>query len=209
MSENEKMVLDGTQTTGNEAKPVDLSGEANANLDETTEKPSQEEQTSLESVVALLKEEIKKLQDENANLKDSWARSVADFQNLKRRTAMEYASIKRESVKNFVLKILTPLDNLERVIVPNPSPEVQPFLDGVKMILNEFRSTLEKEGIQVVEALGKPFDPSLMEAIASEEREDINEEIVLEVYRTGYQFQENNEKFPLRPAMVKVGKPKI
>ncbi len=209
MSEKEKMVVDETQTTGDETKPVELSNEANANLDENTEKPSREEQTSLESVVALLKEEIKKLQDENTNLKDSWARSVADFQNLKRRTAMEYASIKRESVKNFVLKILTPLDNLERVVVPNPSAEVQPFLDGVKMILSEFRSTLEKEGIQVIEALGKPFDPSLMEAIASEEREDINEEVVLEVYRTGYQFQENNEKFPLRPAMVKVGKPKI
>lgn len=209
MSENEKVAAEETQNMGTESGQVSDSSTVEVLPPETEEESANNEKASGESVAELLKEELKKAQAENASVKDSLARALADFQNLKRRTAIEYASIKRESVKNFVLKILTPIDNLERVVVPNPAPEVKPFLDGVKMILNEFRSTLEREGIEVVEAAGQPFDPSTMEAIASEEREDLEEETVIEVYRTGYQFQENNEKFPLRPAMVKVGKPKI
>jgi molecular chaperone GrpE len=208
MSENEKVVAEETHVTGEESSSVSDSSTVEVLPPESEEEVANNEAPSAESLQELLKEELKKAQAEIASLKDSRDRALADFQNLKRRTAIEYASIKRESVKNFVLKILTPLDNLERVVIPNPAPEVVPFLDGVKMILNEFRTTLEREGIETVNAAGQPFDPSTMEAIASEERDGIEEETVIEVYRTGYQFQENNEKFPLRPAMVKVGKPK-
>lgn len=205
MGETENVVAEETQS--NES---DHSNESVLETSTSEEQTTEElEAPSEKSVNELLKEEIKKLQEENANLKDSLARALADFQNLKRRTAMEYATLKRESVKNFVLKILTPIDNLERVIVPNPSEELKPVLDGVRMILNEFRSTLEKEGIFALNAIDQLFDPTFMEAIAFEERENISDEIVIEVYRTGYFFQENNDKYPLRPAMVKVAKPKI
>lgn len=205
MGETENVVAEETQS--NES---DHSNESVLETSTSEEQTTEElEAPSEKSVNELLKEEIKKLQEENANLKDSLARALADFQNLKRRTAMEYATLKRESVKNFVLKILTPIDNLERVIVPNPSEELKPVIDGVRMILNEFRSTLEKEGIFALNAIDQLFDPTFMEAIAFEERENISDEIVIEVYRTGYFFQENNDKYPLRPAMVKVAKPKI
>lgn len=204
MGDMENMVAEETQP--NEEQSSQGVSETSTEKEQTTDEL---EPTSEKSVTELLKEEIKKLQEENASLKDSLARALADFQNLKRRTASEYATLKRESTKNFVLKILAPIDNLERVIVPNPSEEVKPILDGVKMILNEFRSTLEKEGVFVLEALNQPFDPMLMEAIAFEEREDVNDEIVVEVYRSGYFFEENSQKYPLRPAMVKVAKPKI
>lgn len=190
-------VQDEVNASGVEVLPPEAESSANA----------EEANAPAGSVVELLKEELAKAKAENASLQDKLTRAVADFQNLKRRTAMEYASLKRESVKKFVMNMLNPLDNLERVIVPNPAAEVKPFVDGVKMIVNEFISVLEKEGIAKIDASGQPFDPSRMEAIASEESEDYNEEIVIEVFRSGYEFSENNERFPLRPAMVKVGKP--
>lgn len=204
MGETENVVAE--ETRSQEESSSESVFEPSTHKEQTTEEL---DTPSEKSVNELLKEEMKKLQEENANLKDSLARALADFQNLKRRTAMEYATLKRESVKNFVLKILTPIDNLERVLVPNPSDELKPVLDGVRMILNEFRSTLEKEGIFALNAKDQLFDPAFMEAIAFEEREDVNDEVVIEVYRAGYFFQENNEKYPLRPAMVKVAKPKI
>ena len=77
------------------------------------------------------------------------------------------------------------------------------------MIKNEVYSILQKENIQKIEAVGKPFDPMCMEAIAAEESEDYKEEVVLEVYQAGYQFVDNNEKYTLRPARVRVGRPKF
>ncbi len=218
MGDNEKTFEEGLDAEQTNSANQSTSQEKVVNANGVEVLPPEEENNSStaegkapseNSIVELLKEELNKAKQENASLNDKLARAMADFQNLKRRTAAEYTTLKRESVKNFVIKMLNPLDNLERVIVPNPSPEMKPVVDGVKMIVNEIVSVLEREGISKVDASGQPFDPSRMEAIASEESEDYNEEIVIEVFRAGYEFTENNERFPLRPAMVKVGKPKI
>ncbi len=162
------------------------------------------------SVVALLKEELEKAKQESVSLKDSWLRERAEFQNYKRRTAAEYAVIKREAVKNFIIKLLNPIDNLERVGTGvNVSDEMKPFIDGVGMILRELNGILEKENVVKVSPVGQPFDPTTMEAIASDESEDVTEETVVEVYQPGYVFTENNESFALRPARVKVARPKF
>lgn len=161
------------------------------------------------SRIANLEEEVNKLKMENSSLKDSWLRERAEFQNYKRRTANEYMTIKREAVKSFVLKMLNPIDNLDRVGAGAVSEELKPFMDGINMIKNEVYSILQKENIQKIEAVGKPFDPMCMEAIAAEESEDYKEEVVLEVYQAGYQFVDNNEKYTLRPARVRVGRPKF
>lgn len=76
------------------------------------------------------------------------------------------------------------------------------------MIRNEFLNILEKENIFKVAPKGEPFDPMWMEAIAAEESDEYTEEVVIEVYQAGYEFVENNERFTLRPARVRVGRPK-
>ena len=158
----------------------------------------------------LREEEINKLKVENSSLKDSWLRERAEFQNYKRRTANEYLTIKREAVKSFVIKIINPLDNLERVGMGiSITDELKPFIDGINMIKNEFYSVLQKENIQKTDPLNKPFDPMSMEAIAADESEDYTEETVIEVYQAGYEFVENNERITLRPSRVKVGRPKF
>jgi len=195
MSEQENTV------TENSAKDETEGSKVNDSNVESSEETSK---------IANLEEEINKLKVENSSLKDSWLRERAEFQNYKRRTANEYLTIKREAVKSFVIKIINPLDNLERVgMGVSITEELKPFIDGINMIKNEFYSVLQKENIQKTDPLNKPFDPMSMEAIAADESEDYTEETVIEVYQAGYEFVENNERITLRPSRVKVGRPKF
>ena len=182
----------------------------NTTQTEPTGEESQADSEKENSVVALLKEELEKAKQKIASLEDSFLRERAEFQNYKRRTAAEYAKIKEEAVKNFIIKILNTIDNLERVGTGvNVTDETKPFIDGVGMILRDINGILEKENVTKVSPVGQPFDPTTMEAIASDESEEVKEEIVTEVYQPGYVFTENNESFALRPARVKVARPKF
>jgi molecular chaperone GrpE len=195
MSEQENTVTENSANDETEGSKVN---DSNVESSEETSK------------IANLEEEINKLKVENSSLKDSWLRERAEFQNYKRRTANEYLTIKREAVKSFVIKIINPLDNLERVgMGVSITDELKPFIDGINMIKNEFYSVLQKENIQKTDPLNKPFDPMSMEAIAADESEDYTEETVIEVYQAGYEFVENNERITLRPSRVKVGRPKF
>jgi len=187
----------------------------NETMENTIQTESTGEENSVDSekeksITALLQEELEKAKQKIASLEDSFLRERAEFQNYKRRTAAEYAKIKGEAVKNFIIKLLNPIDNLERVGTGvNVSDEMKPFIDGVGMILREMNGILEKENVVKVSPVGQLFDPTTMEAIASDESEDVTEETVVEVYQPGYVFTESNESFALRPARVKVARPKI
>jgi molecular chaperone GrpE len=195
MSEQENTVTENSANDETEGSKVN---DSNVESSEETSK------------IANLEEEINKLKVENSSLKDSWLRERAEFQNYKRRTANEYLTIKREAVKSFVIKIINPLDNLDRVgMGVSITDELKPFIDGINMIKNEFYSVLQKENIQKTDPLNKPFDPMSMEAIAADESENYTEETVIEVYQVGYEFVENNERITLRPSRVKVGRPKF
>lgn len=156
-----------------------------------------------------IRKELEAAKKEIESLKDSWARERAEFQNYKRRSSQEFLNIKREAVKSMVAGFLNPIDNLDRVgSNASPTEEVKPFIDGVGMILKEFYSVLEKSNVYRFYPQGEPFDPTTMEALSSEEGDEYAEETVIEVYQAGFFLKENEEKFSLRPARVRIGKPK-
>ncbi|TGK01403.1 nucleotide exchange factor GrpE [Leptospira langatensis] len=156
-----------------------------------------------------LRKELDAAKKEIESLKDSWTRERAEFQNYKRRTAQEFSNIKREAVKSLVASFLTPIDNLDRVRSGvNVTEELKPFVEGVEMILKEFYSVLEKSNVFRHAPQGEPFDPTLMEALSSEEGDQYSEETVIEVYQAGFYIKDNEDKFSLRPARVRIGKPK-
>ncbi|EMK25475.1 nucleotide exchange factor GrpE [Leptospira kirschneri] len=178
----------------------------NMNSEESTEttqtEPMKETETPLQTELESAKKEIE-------SLKDSWARERAEFQNFKRRSAQEFVSIRKEAVKSLVSGFLNPIDNLERVgATQTNSEELKPFVDGVTMILKEFYSVLEKSNVIRFDPKGEPFDPMSMEALSSEEGDQYSEETVIDVYQPGYYYKENEDKFTLRPARVRIGKPK-
>ncbi|TGM72422.1 nucleotide exchange factor GrpE [Leptospira mtsangambouensis] len=163
---------------------------------------------AIEQAVEGAEKELDNAKKEIETLKDSWLRERAEFQNYKRRTANDLLNARKESIKKFAEGLTGALDNLERVSnVPNQTPEVVAFVEGIKMVQKEFYSVLEKEGIKRLDPKGMPFDPMLMEAIASEESAEFSEETVVETYQAGYYHEEGENKQSIRPARVKVGKP--
>jgi molecular chaperone GrpE len=149
----------------------------------------------IESLKHNLTEEREKADKYLAN----WQRAEADFSNYKKRIEQE----KNETIafaNRDVLRTLLPmLDDLERAFASLP-PKLADvtWVDGIKLIHRKLQATMESLGVTEVEALGKPFDPNIHEAVAHVEGE---EEIVVDVIRKGYKLKDKL----LRPSMVAVG----
>lgn len=135
-------------------------------------------------------------------LRSTIARLQADFANFKNRTERERSDSKRYANESLVLKILPVVDNFERAL-ENADPE-DPCVAGFRMIYEELTGIFAKEGIEPVESTGEPFDPNLHHALFLEETDEHEPDTITETFQKGYKY---GEKL-IRPAMVKVSKPK-
>jgi len=124
-------------------------------------------------------------------------RLMADFENLRRRTAERELGLREEVLSDVMERLLPVADNLERAIAAD-GPGVK---EGVAMTLESFRQTLSALGLEEVKAKGMPFDPHLHEAL-QEEPSASPEGTILEVFRPGYRLGGRL----IRPALVKVAK---
>lgn len=155
-----------------------------------------------------LQSELEALRRENAELKDQWQRERAEFANFRKRTLQEKTRGRQEAVANFAHDLIGVLDNLELALqAKSENAEVRNFVNGVEMIRVSFEDVLRKQRVHLVRPQGAAFDPLTMEAIATEERSDLESDTVLEVYQSGCVFEfEGGEIQTIRPARVKVGK---
>jgi molecular chaperone GrpE len=129
----------------------------------------------------------------------SWQRSQADFTNYKRRIEQEREEFSKFANVNLILHLLPVLDDLERALASVlPKSAKQSWVDGIRLIYRKFRASLESQGLTQIEALGKPFDPNLHEAVRQDEGE---EGIVVEEIRKGYKLNDR----VIRPTMAVVG----
>jgi molecular chaperone GrpE len=136
-------------------------------------------------------------------LQDRLLRLQAEFENSKRRAAREKAEFLKFANEGLLLNLLPVLDSLERAHASAPAdPAARPFVEGVGMIVRLFRTTLEKAGVTAIDAVGKPFNPDVHQAVAQVETSDGEDHQVLEEVQRGYLL----EGRVLRPAMVKVSR---
>ena len=152
-------------------------------------------------------EELEKLKNENASLNDKLLRVMAEMQNIKKRYEDEIMRIYKYDGEDFIKKSLVILDNFERAINmdnQNLNDEVSKFLNGFKLIYNDFKNILDTKGVKEIDALNKNFDPNMMEAVLTENDETKESGIVTCVMQKGYIY---NDKV-IRPAMVKVNERK-
>jgi molecular chaperone GrpE len=136
-------------------------------------------------------------------MKQKYLRLQADFTNFKKRTAGEKLQISEVVKMDVLSEILPILDNFERALqVPQEgaSDDMKSFLDGYQMIYNQLITALQKEGLQKMEAVGKPFDPNYHQAVMRVPSDEYEDDVVVEVLQAGYLLGEKT----LRPAMVKV-----
>ena len=130
----------------------------------------------------------------------NWQRSAADFSNYRRRTDEERATISQFSNAMLISKLLAVLDDFDRALENVPADAHDPWIEGVKLVERKLRSVLESEGVTPIEALGKPFDPNVHEAVAHEETTEYPDNTVIGEVQRGYRLHDR----VLRPSLVRV-----
>ena len=192
------------EDAGSAGEAAEVTSEAQTESGTESADTQQEEQESGEPELSPLEQ----AQKESAEYKDAWQRERADFANYRKRMIHEKAQLREGAIGSVVHDLLEPLDNLDRVLTAKSDhAELASFVEGVEMIRSQFLGVLEKYNVKAITPDGEPFDPFSMEAIATEEREDLEQERVLEVYQVGYLQELSGGPHVLRPARVKVGRP--
>jgi molecular chaperone GrpE len=173
------------------------------NSEESTEQKPQA--ATQEAPETDLQEQVQQLEEAVREAKDQLLRKAAEFENSRKRLARE----KEESIKYANAALLSDIvpiiDDFERAIQSAAdSKDFDAFHTGVSMIEKQMVSMLERNwGLKRFSANGEPFDPEKHEAIAVEETDKHDSEIVLEDYQKGYLLHDR----VLRPAKVKVARP--
>ncbi len=138
--------------------------------------------------------------------RDQSLRTLAEMENLRRRTEKEIGDVRKYAVEKFAREMLVVLDSLELGIqaAAGDSPDVSKLREGSELTLRQFLAVLEKFNVQPIEALGAKFDPTLHQAMTMVESDEAEPNTVVKVFQKGYTI---NDRL-LRPAMVVIAKQK-
>jgi len=143
-------------------------------------------------------ENLKSLEKEVSDLKNIAARAQADLVNYRNRMKIELLEIEKKAIKNFALKILSVIDDIDLAIDNSSESSKELLEDGLKNIRNKFESLLKQKNINIIEDIDN-FDPYIHEAILKTES-DFEDGSILNVLRNGYVM--NDEV--IRPTQVEI-----
>ncbi|WP_366925854.1 nucleotide exchange factor GrpE [uncultured Clostridium sp.] len=135
------------------------------------------------------------------DLTDRLKRTMAEFDNFRKRTEKEKAAMYEIGAKDIVERILPVVDNFERGLAAIPEAETKSaFAEGMDMIYKQLLKTLEEAGVKPIEAVGRPFDPNFHNAVMHVDDENYGENEITEEFQKGYLYRES----VVRHSMVKV-----
>ena len=199
---SEEEAADTAQAAEEKTSEEETSSEAKA---EEKEEPQQEESSQKEpetktktSFFGKKKKEKDKFEQQIEDLTDRLKRSMAEFDNYRKRTEKEKPSMYIIGAKDIVEKMLPIVDNFERGLAQ--APENDPFAEGMKMIYKQMMTAFDEMGVKPIETVGKEFDPNLHNAVMHVEDDSVGENIVVEEFQKGYTYKD----FVVRHSMVKV-----
>jgi molecular chaperone GrpE len=169
---------------------------------ETVEAPAQDIASQVNEVglteIDTLKRQLEDAETKLADSVEGWQRSVADFQNYRKRVERDnelmYTSMKGDIIK----KVLPALDDLERALQNRPAEDA--WANGIELIARKLQNILDAEGIKRIEAEGVEFNPTFHEAISHEPADGVASGHVIAVVQNGYLIGER----VIRPALVRV-----
>ena len=196
-AEKEIPVTDGDQEEENlTPEGEDLPEEENNTPGEEAASEDKKEEKSKTSFFGKKKKD--KSEQKVEELTDRLKRTMAEFDNFRKRTEKEKSSMYIIGAKEIVEKILPVVDNFERGLAQ--AQEGDAFADGMKMIYKQLTTTLDELGVKPIEAVGKEFNPDFHNAVMHVEDEEVGENIVVEEFQKGYTYKD----FVVRHSMVKV-----
>ena len=170
--------------------------ETEAGAEEAEEKSSKGDKKKLKRAEAEIAELKAKLAEES----DKYLRLFAEYDNFRKRSAKEKEGIYTDAYIDALTEILPVLDNLDRAAQYGEADSESPMAKGLELTRKSFVDTLAKMGVTEIEALGKPFDPNLHNAVMHIDDDAFGENEVVEVFMKGYA---KGDKV-LRHSMVKV-----
>lgn len=155
-----------------------------------------------EARVAELEAQIAELEAAKKETYDRLLRATADHENFRKRTQRELADARVDEKGRVLREILPVIDNLERALehAQGGQGSNASILEGIKLVMRQFEQSLERCGVKVIDAVGKPFDPSLHEAVSQAPSADQPPGTVIEALQRGYQIGERL----LRPTLAVV-----
>ena len=165
---------------------------------------NQEAEKSAEETSDNCDDKVKKLEAELEEWKNSYTRKLAEFQNFTKRKENEVAEMRKYASEGIIVKLLDNIDNLERAV--DASKESQNFdslIEGVNMILNNLKNLLTEEGVEEIEAAGKEYDPYEHKAMITENKEELDDNVVVQVFQKGYKMKMQKIK-PLKKVWRKL-----
>jgi molecular chaperone GrpE len=152
---------------------------------------------------------IDALVKESAEHKDRWMRSLAEMENLRRRTEREIADARTYAVTGFARDIVAVADNMQRALAAldaglreKAEAGIKALLDGVELTERELLKALEKHGVKKIEPKGEKFDPNFHQAMFEIPDPSVPAGTVAQVVQSGYKIGDR----VLRPALVGVAK---
>jgi molecular chaperone GrpE len=152
---------------------------------------------------------IEALNAENSQLKDRILRTLAEMENLRRRTEREVADAKTYGVTSFARDVLTVVDNLARALEHAPAearaaaePQIQSVIEGVELTARDLEAVLGRHGVKKLDPKGQKFDPNFHQAIFEAPDESLPAGTVSQVIQSGWTIGDR----VLRPAMVGISK---
>lgn len=197
------------KVTEEEKTQEELKEEPKEKLEEKTEErgePGQQQRIAIpleDMKKSELLEKARELQESADEKFDLYMRSQAEIDNLKKRFQKEKEEWIKFSNESLIKQLLAVLDNLEKAIAASEDENsLQSVREGVELTLKGMMDTLEKAGLEQVEAEGKHFDPNFHEAVSEHEDSSAKPGTVLQELQKGYLL---NQRL-IRPAMVVVNK---
>ncbi len=182
-------------STESQSVKEDISSEADEQSQNSSEKEGEE-------MVEVEKVKLDELEQEADEFREKYYRRTADLDNLRKRFRREEKKFKKYANADLLEDLLEVMDNFERALdsIEFDNDEVS---RGVEMIYEQLSDLLDRYKVEPIEAAGEVFDPEKHDGMMREERDDLDQQTVLEVFQKGYKLYDRI----LRPASVKVGVP--
>ena len=170
-----------------------------ANTDKEQEVVETAENTAEEAATDTAESKIAELEKDLAAAKEAHIRTLAEYDNYRKRTAKEKEGTWIDAKAVCIAELLPMLDNFDRALGVTDS-DFESYKKGVEMIYQGFCDTLKKLGVEAFGEEGDEFDPNYHSAVMHIEDESLGENVLAQVFSKGYKIGEK----VLRPAMVKV-----
>ena len=161
-------------------------------IDDSSQDKENKQEEKLSKKKKKSEKKLEAFEERNAELEDRVKRQMAEFENFRRRTEKEKASMFEMGAKSVIEKILPVVDNFERGLASIPEEEKNSsFLEGMNMIYKQLMTELDGLGVKPIESVGKEFNPEFHNAVMQVESDQYEQGIVAQELQKGYTYRES------------------